>query len=193
MTMDMNKELPCVENSHAPLDVHFVLDETGSMASFGTEPMESVNTFIRVQRDAGIPIEISLTTFNLYIHPVFTLPMNDPDCRLTTYTPSNFTAAYDALRYVILTATKPLAVVFVTDGQDNSSITTREEIKFLIEKATTCGWKFQFIGCTQESMVESRHMGMYTSQDINAPPASLPQLIRNVSHEISQLNRDRTS
>ena len=119
-SLDLNQNIPAVTDPHAPLDVHILLDETGSMASLGNEPSEAVSSFIQIQRDSGIPVTISLTKFHLHIMPVFAdLPPTHADCKMNTYTPGSMTAAYDALRYIILSSTKPLAVVYITDGQDN--------------------------------------------------------------------------
>lgn len=190
----LNKELPKVTDPTAPLDMHIVLDETGSMGTMGNEPIESVKTFIEVQRANGLPIRMSLTRFNLYINPEYTnVLITDPACDTTTYDPNGMTAAYDALRYVILTSETPLALVFITDGADNSSSTTSSEIKALIRRAQDCGWTFEFIGCNLESMAESQRMGMPTSQFPDAPPSSLPELMRGVSNNLAGMNRARSS
>jgi hypothetical protein len=189
----LDKPLPKVTDPTAPLDMHIVLDETGSMGSMGNEPIESVTTFVDVQRTNGIPIRISLTKFNLYINPVYTnVLITDPACDTTTYEPNGMTAAYDALRYVILTSETPLALVFITDGADNSSSTKSSEIKSLIRRAQDCGWTFEFIGCNLESMAESQRMGMPTSQSPDAP-SSLPELMRCVSNTLAGMNRERSS
>lgn len=188
----LDKEIPKVTDPTAPLDMHIVLDETGSMMPMGNEPMESVKTFVDIQRNNGIPIRISLTKFNLYMNPVYTnVLVTDSACDMT-YEPNGMTAAYDALRYVILTAETPLALVFITDGEDNSSATTSSEIKTLIRRAQDSGWTFEFIGCNLESMVESQRMGMPTSQSLDTPPMSLPALMRNVSDTLAGMNRART-
>jgi len=195
-SFDLNQTLPLVTDPHAPLDVHILLDETGSMQSLGNEPSEAVASFLQIQRDGGIPIHISLTKFHLQIKPVFVdLPMNHPDCRMTSYTPSSMTAAYDALRYVILSSNKPVSIVYITDGEDNSSRTSSREIKDLVERAKSCGWKFDFIGCNIESMVESQRTGIPISQpiDMDGPPPSLTVLMRGVSSQVVEMNRDRTS
>lgn len=189
-SLDLNQNLPMAANNTA-LDVHILLDETGSMASLGNEPSEAVSSFIQIQRDSGIPNTISLTKFHLHIMPVFAdLPPTHEDCKMTSYTPGSMTAAYDALRYIILSSTKPLAVVYITDGQDNSSRTTAREIKDLIQRAKDCGWTFDFIGCNMESMVESERMGMPSSQPHGD---SLPQMMRGASDTVVSMNRTRTT
>jgi hypothetical protein len=191
---DLNKALPRVTDPTAPLDIHILLDETGSMGTLGNEPAESVKTFVDVQRASGLPVSISLTKFNLYITPVYTnTPITDPVCNVTPYHPNGMTAAYDAIRYVILTSDRPLAVIYITDGQDNSSSTTSGEVKALIERAKDCGWTFEFVGCNLDSMVESQRMGMPTTQPSDEPPSSLPALMRAVSNNVSTMNRERSS
>jgi len=191
-SLDLNQNLPMAANNTA-LDVHILLDETGSMASLGNEPEQAVASFIQVQRDGGIPVNISLTKFHLHIMPVFTdLPMTHEDCKMPSYTPESMTAAYDALRYIILSSTKPLAIVYITDGEDNSSRTTAREIKALIQRAKDCGWTFDFIGCNIESMVESERMGMPSSQPMRGEN-SLPQMMRAASDTVVSMNRTRTA
>jgi hypothetical protein len=103
------------------------------------------------------------------------------------------TAAYDAVRYVILTSEKPLAIVFVTDGEDNSSTTTHTEIRALIQRAKDCGWTFEFVGCNLEAMGESQRMGMPTTQTLDDPSLTLPQMMRGVSDTMAAMNRARSS
>jgi hypothetical protein len=194
MNYDLNKNLPRVTDPTAPLDMHVILDETGSMMSLGNEPAESVKTFVDVQRTNGIPIRFSLTKFNLYITPVYSdVAITDPVCDHTPYHPSGMTAAYDAVRYVILTSEKPLAIVFVTDGQDNSSHTTHDQIRALIQRAKDCGWTFEFVGCNLEAMEESQRMGMPTTQSLDDPPQTLPELMRGTSNNMAAMNRERSS
>lgn len=193
MDYDLNKDLPRVTDPTAPLDMHVILDETGSMGSLGNEPAESVKTFVDVQRANGLPIRMSLTKFNLYITPVYSnVAITDPVCDRTPYNPNGMTAAYDAVRYVILTSEKPLAIVFVTDGEDNSSSTTHAEIRALIQRARDCGWTFEFVGCNLEAMQESQRMGMPTTQSPDDPPLTLPELMRGASDTMATMNRGRT-
>lgn len=194
MDYDLNKDLPRVTDPTAPLDVHILLDETGSMASLGREPAEAVKTFVHVQRSNGLPIHISLTKFNLFMTPVYTnIPIDDPICDTTPYHPNGMTAAYDAVRYVILTSDRPLAVIYITDGEDNSSSTTSAEVKALIQRAEACGWTFEFVGCNLESIVESQRMGMRTTQSPDDVPDSLPVLMRGASDNVASMNRARSS
>ena len=191
LSLDLNKTLPRADPA-AALDVHIVLDETGSMQSMGNEPVESVKAFIDIQR-TGVPICISLTKFNLYMTTVYSsVPIADPVCDQLPYHPSSMTAAYDALRYVILSATTPLSIVFITDGEDNSSGTSRQEIHALIQRAKDCGWTFEFIGCNEESMIESQRMGMPSSQPLDTP-TNLPELMRGTSNTLAGMNRARTN
>jgi hypothetical protein len=193
MDYDLNKDLPRVDPT-TPLDMHIILDETGSMASLGNEPAESVKTFVDVQRANGLPIQMALTKFNLYITTVYSnVAITDPVCDRTPYHPSGMTAAYDAVRYVILTSEKPLAIVFVTDGQDNSSYTTSTEIRALIQRAKDCGWTFEFVGCNLDAMEESQRMGMQTTQSSDDPPQTLPELMRGTSNNMAAMNRERSS
>jgi len=193
MNYALDKDIPRVTDPTAPLDMHIILDETGSMASLGDEPPQSVKTFVDVQRSNGLPIRLSLTKFNLYITPVFVdVLITDPVCDHTPYHPNGMTAAYDAVRYVILSSDKPLAVVFVTDGQDNSSQTTSQEIKTLVQRAKDCGWTFDFVGCNIESLVESQRMGISTTQRQEDPPSTLPELMRYASGGLAAMNRGRT-
>ena len=136
---------------------------------------------------------MSLTKFNLYITSVYSnVAITDPVCDRTPYNPNGMTAAYDAVRYVILTSDKPLAIVFVTDGEDNSSSTTNAEIRALIQRAKDCGWTFEFVGCNLEAMQESQRMGMPTTQSPDDPPLTLPELMRGASDTMATMNRGRT-
>ena len=175
-----------------PLDSTIILDETGSMEMMGKEPMDAVNAYIKEQKESGLDVSLTLIKFNSLINVVYEdKPISSDDVNIKNYNPNNMTALNDAIRYAILTAKTPRAVIIVTDGEDNLSITTQVEINTLIERATALGWVFTFIGCNYEAMQQASmmppSMHRYTSNESQGAP-SLLHTMRGISGGICRYN-----
>lgn len=190
---ELTEPLPMVnilDPDRKPLDSTIILDETGSMESMGREPMDAVKAYIKEQRDTGLPVSATLIKFNSTIKVVYEDKPISEDANITSYNPEGMTALNDTIRYAILTAKTPRAVIIVTDGQDNLSVTTQSETNALIERATALGWVFTFIGCTFEAMKQASimppSMRRFTSNEEGTP--SLLQTMRGVSNSIGRYN-----
>jgi hypothetical protein len=191
----LTQTLPMVnmlDPDRKPLDSTIILDETGSMETMGREPMEAVNEYIKEQRDSGLPVTATLIKFNSTIKVVYEDKPITEDANIKQYEPSGMTALNDTIRYAILTAKTPRAIVIVTDGQDNLSITAQSETNALIERATALGWVFTFIGCTFEAMQQASimppSMRQHSSNQSEGAP-SLLQTMRGVSNSIGRYNQ----
>jgi hypothetical protein len=191
----LTQTLPMVnmlDPDRKPLDSTIILDETGSMETMGREPMDAVNEYIKEQRDSGLPVTATLIKFNSTIKVVYEDKPIIEDANIKQYEPSGMTALNDTIRYAILTAKTPRAIVIVTDGQDNLSITAQSETNALIERATALGWVFTFIGCTFEAMQQASimppSMRQHSSNQAEGAP-SLLQMMRGVSNSIGRYNQ----
>ena len=175
-----------------PLDTTIILDETGSMETMGREPMDAVNAYIKEQRDTGLPVTATLIKFNSIIKVVYEDKPIAEDANITQYNPEGMTALNDTIRYAILSAVTPRAIIIVTDGADNLSITTQSEINTLIERATALGWVFTFVGCTYEAMQQASIMPIsmrrHKSNEVEGSP-SLLQTMRGISEGIGKYNQ----
>lgn len=202
-TMNLSKELPTYVIGTA-LDSTIVLDETGSMRTMGDEPVQSAIAYIEGQEQSGLDgLSITVIRFNESIIYTPPLPLTDPTLKTIQYTPNGMTALFDAIVFAILTAEKPQHVVIVTDGENNSSVTTLSELNTLIQRAESCGWIFTYIGCTLEAFEQGTQIRM-SSQPICTdgcnidlegdapPPPTLRRAMTSASNQHSQLNRERS-
>ena len=192
--LDLNKELP-KRKPDTPMDTTLILDETGSMHSMKNEPVQSVNAYIKIQRESGFDVNIRIVRFAQVIKDM-TRNVADPDLEIDDYEPDGMTALFDAVIYVILTSTSAQHVLITTDGDDNSSIYKIDTLNHLIKKAEHTGWTFTFIGCTKEAYKQGSQFRMSSqpidvSDQIEGSP-SLAFAFRAVSDNISQLNRQYT-
>ncbi len=150
------------------LDIVFILDESGSMESMGTEPVQSVNSFIEEQKKNASPgSKFSLWTFNSTVTNV----IDDVDLQqvglFTSYKPENMTSLYDALGKAITTKKNKsnkdnVICVVLTDGQENSSQEyNKQSINSLIsEMETKHKWKFIYLGANHEVFASAGGIGI---------------------------------
>jgi len=189
---DLYKELP-IHNQSDVMDTTIILDETGSMRDMGTEPVESVNGYINVQKESGFAVKIRIIRFAQHLL-VMEKDVADPEINISDYEPDGMTALIDAVIFGILYADKPQHFIIVTDGKDNMSVKNIKEMNDLIERAELCGWKFTFIGCTKEAYNQGTQFRM-SSQPISleregAPPIPLFSAMQQLSNDTARLNRD---
>jgi len=201
-SMDLSKELPTYIAGMA-MDSTVILDETGSMESMGCEPVQSVNCFIDGQRESGFSgLYIRVIRFNEFISYSSSIPVTNY-LAITDYKPQGMTALFDALVYAILTAEKAQHVVIVTDGKDNSSIITLDQLNTLIQRAESCGWTFTYVGCTPDAFEQGQQIRMtskpiYTEgcgfdEDGMPPcPPTLTRALTSASEKVAAVNRERS-
>jgi hypothetical protein len=146
-----------------------VLDKSGSMLSIREPTVQSVKKFIKEQKETkDLPdMYFTLTTFSSrnsinYIHEKRLLS-TIPEFKDSDFEPDGMTALYDAL-YSVITKfrnEKNVLMVIITDGEENSSETSRKTVFELIEKVQKeDGWKFQYLGANQDSFKTGESIGL---------------------------------
>ena len=189
---DLEKKLE-IHNPEDTMDSTIILDETGSMTDMEKEPIYSVNEYIKGQQEAGFSVKIRIVRFadNIIITEK---EVTDPSLHVNDYKPNGMTALFDAVIFAILYGTKPQHCIIITDGKDNISVRKLDEMNALITRAESCGWKFTFIGCTQEAYEQGMQFRM-SSQPISleregAPARPLFSAMREASSNTTRLNRE---
>lgn len=152
-------------------DIIFILDESGSMESLGTEPVQAVNSFINDQKKStppGVNSTFTLWKFNSNV----TLSINEQDLKtigtFSDYHPDNMTALYDAIGKAIVSKKLSgknlfgVVCVILTDGEENSS---KEYNSFEISNLTKemqekWGWKFIYLGANQDAFKVGAQLGI---------------------------------
>ena len=175
-------------------DIIFILDESGSMESMGKEPIDSINNFVKEQRDANSDATFTLYKFNNTVRVSFNdTPLSDIT-EFKDYHPSNMTALYDAIGNAIVVkknseTNKNVICVILTDGYENSSKTyTCKDIKKMVkEMETEYGWTFIYLGANQDAMYEGSKVGIKCCETFNPTKCGLLEVTRQVSATISSM------
>ncbi len=137
-----------VEN-RSPLIV-LVLDASGSMNRISTAIRESVNNFI-TQQKAG-PIDDTRMSFVVFSSEATVRFIKKPIAEVQSITSDDYqcggdTALFDAIGLAIdrHEDEKEALIVIVTDGEENCSRTTHDELQSKIEAKKTIGWQFIYL------------------------------------------------
>lgn len=183
-----------METKH--LKIVFIIDESGSMQGSNSDVIGGFNGFIDKQKTENKgKITVSLYKFNNLVTQVIGNKPAAKVRKLTTedYTPSGFTALYDAIGQAIHETDKQLStqpekqrpdkvmVVIITDGQENASkefsataikstISTHEEL---------LNWSFIFLGSGLDNFQDAEAMGI--KNRANAPAWKLKKNIDHVA------------
>lgn len=178
------------------LKIVFIIDESGSMQGSNSDVIGGFNSFIEKQKTENKgKITVSLYKFNNLVTRVIS-NKSAAKVRILTnedYTPSGFTALYDAIGQAIYETDKQLSVlsekerpdkvmvVIITDGEENaskefsatainSSISTHEEL---------LNWSFVFLGSGLSDFKDAEAMGI--KNRANAPAWKLKKNIDYVA------------
>lgn len=138
-------------------DIIVVFDESGSMKSMGDEPLEAVNQFLTEQKkEEG---NLTLYTFSTNMRVIYEeLPLKEFDT-FDDYFPGGTTKLYDTIEYAISNKMegdekrrKNVILVIITDGFDNASTVSCEEIKRLIKRQEDeYNWQVIFLASNQNA------------------------------------------
>jgi len=152
-----------LENSGAEklMEIIFLLDRSGSMATIRDDTIGGFNSFIESQAGGTM----SLYLFDHELTTVYEKVPIEKVEKLTTETfvPRGSTALLDALGHVLkMEFADKRTVVILTDGEENASHKyTRAHVKDLIDmRKMRDGWDFVYLGANVE---EGKDLGIVTS------------------------------
>lgn len=133
-----------------PPMIVLVLDASGSMQAIANDIRGSVNNFIGQQKNAPADgTKFSLIVFSDEAKTkINKVPIRDvPEITNVEYLCDGYTALYDAIGLAIDSHSdyKEALVVIVTDGEENKSRMTHDELQSKIEAKKTSGWKFIYL------------------------------------------------
>jgi Mg-chelatase subunit ChlD len=146
----------------------FILDKSGSMEIMGNEPVQSMNNFIKTQKDNNLKFKFTLVLFNDKVE--FLLKNIDSEeieeIKTSDYVPNGMTSLYDAIGQSIVYQEEQnndnVIFVILTDGHENSSSKyTNSMIKKMIsDKESINKWKFNFLAANQDSFTVGANLGI---------------------------------
>ena len=174
-----------------PLDTVFLLDTTASMEGARiVDAIEAIKVYILDMQTADPTHNVSLFTFDVFIDAKYkNLSVMDRRAMEIDPTVDNNTALYDAIRYVLLGCNlTPCAFIVLTDGEDNSSVTTLNEVNFVIERAKTAGSRFTFVGCDFAAKRQGEVLRMETVMQAS-DDVPVKACLKRASTDTSAFNR----
>jgi hypothetical protein len=180
-----------------PIDIVYVLDESGSMMSMGNEPCDSMNRTVEDQKALNIPgTKFSLVKFNNSVTVVHDdVPLEDVP-KFTDYSPKNMTALYDAIGTAIENKKSKgegrydnVICVILTDGLENCSKEyTLNSIKMMIkEMENKHSWKFVYAAANQDAFSVGATMGVSNCVDYEPTQCGLAFMSREISGGIAKM------
>jgi hypothetical protein len=147
-----------------------VLDESGSMQSIKSDMIESLNSFIREQKQMkDRPCHITLVKFNDKIKRVIKNEKLAKVSELETcdYKPAGTTALFDAIGDTVnwFRYEKNVLMVVITDGHENSSrkYNKRQITDTLDEKKKNRGWSYVYLANDLSTAGQGAGLGMNKS------------------------------
>jgi uncharacterized protein YegL len=159
--------------------VVLIVDRSGSMQPHAKEYMEMYNAQVWDHQgygESGEGGEVfgTLVLFNEHVETPFTAqPIADlAPITVPEYAPTGGTAMYDAIGQTLQRLRKldkagenvSFLVIILSDGEENASRQwTGQKIKSLIhELKATDHWTFQYIGCSEGALKDSKVIGLNT-------------------------------
>lgn len=164
-----------------------LLDRSGSMAGRWQDALSAVNSYAKKLADDGVDTGVTVATFNsrpggmmnpasvtaglLPRHAInFTVvrdritPSTFKPVDATEVLPRGGTPLNDAVvRMVELIESggyTTVALTVITDGEENSSVTSHAEAKAAIERLQARGWQVIFIGCDFNNVQQAHGYGV---------------------------------
>lgn len=155
------------------LYVHILLDRSGSMEACRDTTIKAFNDYIAKLKDAWrTPARVSLTLFDsesIDLVRVAVPAASMPLLSRETFVPRGSTPLLDAIGRTVaavdkadLAADERVALVILTDGQENASREhSRESVrKLLAGRQEDKGWLVLFLGANQDAFHEARSVGI---------------------------------
>jgi uncharacterized protein YegL len=153
------------------------LDRSGSMASFGSEMRDGVNTFLEESlknKEASNTISVSVVTFDHTIEEPLATTLLDETVSIQPewISPRGCTALLDGIKHAINAADQQVEssdnnitadtteIVIFTDGQENSSKISSHELNQLIQDRTKKGYVFTFLAANQDAIATAAQIGI---------------------------------
>lgn len=149
-----------------------LLDESGSMSNVREDVIGGVNGYVEtLQKEKAGDVRVSCFTFDLSGRPIIRAIFEDkklgdvPAITLDEYCPSGSTPLNDAVIETIRRVKKFAEgedVIFITytDGYENASRATAQQVKEKIAKREAKGWEFVYLGANQDAWSVGANYGM---------------------------------
>ncbi len=149
-----------------PLEVLYVLDETGSMMSIRDDVIGGFNAYLATLREKSDPLLMSVMKFDTagkrWLCRRARLA-DVPTLSTATYCPGQSTNLFDAVGDMIASheQVKLAVLVIHTDGQENSSREwNRDRLRAKIVEKQAQGWQVLFLGAGIDAWADATSLGV---------------------------------
>lgn len=185
-------------------DIIFILDESGSMTSFGNEALESTNNFIQEQQELYSNDTSTFTLWKFSDKPK--LVINDQKLSeikpLTEFKPNGCTALLDTIGKAISTKiAKPnntnVVLAILTDGEENASKEyTQKMISDMIKTVEKLyNWQVFYLAANQDAITVGETIGVKAQccSSFSSTPQGIKDVIDQTSAAIASLRISKKS
>ena len=174
------------KNEHTVL----VIDQSGSMNIMNDAVFAGAR---EVVENLPVEAEVRLITFNGTVRVGPLTSRDEANSNLDTRQASGATALRDAIVTAMAAeedapegAAGIVTFVVLTDGQDNASSATVEDVRQVIERANARGWRFLFLGANQDAITAAATYGIARDRALTFGTANAPQAFRAVSENVAR-------
>ncbi len=172
--------------------VLLVLDRSGSMNSTRQQTIQSVNSFLSIQRESDVETHMTTCLFNDQVKINPSKQVNEvQDFTASDYHCDGTTALYDAIGHTI-THHQPkdgelTLVAIMTDGMENASKEySLANVRKLIEEKTKEGWQFQFLGADLSHSQDADDLGIKKDQQMYFKKSEMKKAVDDVSQNFNR-------
>ena len=178
--------------------IAFVLDHSGSMSSVKSQATESTNLFIREQKAAKGNAKFNLTTFNdSIVEECHWVDVKDMRFLGSAFmSPNGGTHLHDAIievcgstesRWAVDGKAPKVIITVLTDGQENGSLHTKDDVQAEIAAKIALGWEFIFLAPDAWSAKWATAIGFqHVLQWDTKKPETMQRAIAATTHAIAE-------
>ena len=178
------RSAPALEEDEGE-SLHLVLDQSGSMAQMNSEVYAGAREIVSECPDDS---RIALTVFNHEVRVSTQMSKDDALRALHPATVSGTTALRDAIfNALTIEESEPrraTTVVVLTDGFDNASKKSVEDVRNAVERVQARGWRVIFMGCDQNAITTASSFGIAAERALTFSREAVPVAFRSVSENI---------
>ena len=193
------------QNTDNQQQLGIVVDRSGSMHSLQNELISGLNVFCEQQKNTSPDSHLICTRFDNVVELVVETSSLKNFTKFSSddFVPRGMTSLHDAVKDMVcrIEANVPSGniegpntpiIVILTDGAENSSLTSKEEIATIVKAKRNLGWKFIFMGANQDALEVGSSMGMNRNNCMtySAEPETQDSLWRAASNNCTRLRTD---
>ncbi len=167
-----------------PLTIAFLLDETGSMQQKKDETIIAFNDYLDSLKEQNIQFILCRFNSSKFVTSDITSNLELVKLNKENYCPNSYTPLYDAIMKAIKqTIGSNILFVILTDGLENDSTEyTKNDVLRIIEKKTSEGWTFIYLGANQNAWIEGTGIGISSGNVFDWDNLTITETFTNLTN-----------